>query len=147
VQGGAYGAMVNFDRLSGVLAYLSYRDPNLLQTIEVYNRTVSYLTQLELNEQELTKAIIGSIGDMDAYQLPDAKGFTALLRHLVGVNDDLRQKLRNEILSTKVADFRIFGELLAKMAGNEAVVVLGPPGAMDEVNSQKPGWLTITRVL
>lgn len=59
-----------------MFSYLSYRDPNLLKTLEVYDETARFLRELELDDDALTKAIIGTIGDVDAYQLPDAKGYS-----------------------------------------------------------------------
>ncbi|CAI9104360.1 OLC1v1003016C2 [Oldenlandia corymbosa var. corymbosa] len=76
VSGGAYGGFCDFDTHSGVFSFLSYRDPNLLKTIDVYDGTSDFLRQLELDDDSLTKAIIGTIGDVDAYQLPDAKGYS-----------------------------------------------------------------------
>lgn len=61
-------------------SYLSYRDPNLLPTLEAYDGAPDFLRTLELDKDGLTKAIIGTIGDIDSYQLPDAKGYTALSR-------------------------------------------------------------------
>lgn len=55
-------------------------DPNLLDTLEAYDGTVDFLRSLELDNDALTKAIIGTMGDLDAYQLPDAKGYSALSR-------------------------------------------------------------------
>jgi presequence protease len=105
------------------------------------------LQQVALSQQDLTKAIIGAIGDLDAYQLPDAKGYTALVRHLVGIDDVERQRLRDQVLSTRVEDFRTFGTVLERIAGKETVVVLGSAGAIEEVDKQFPGWLQITKVL
>lgn len=61
---------------SGVFSFLSYRDPNLLKTLDVYDGTGDFLRELEMDEDSLTKAIIGTIGDVDSYQLPDAKGYS-----------------------------------------------------------------------
>lgn len=61
---------------TGVFSYLSYRDPNLLKTLDNYDGTVEFLKNLELDDEALTKAIIGTIGEMDSYQLPDAKGYS-----------------------------------------------------------------------
>jgi Zn-dependent M16 (insulinase) family peptidase len=80
--GGAYGGFSSFDQNSGVFTYLSYRDPNLLATLENYDNTAQFLQELELSDAELTKSIIGTIGGMDAYLLPDAKGYQSLMRHL-----------------------------------------------------------------
>lgn len=60
----------------GVFSYLSYRDPNLLKTLDVYDETSNFLRELEMDNDALTKAIIGTIGDVDSYQLPDAKGYS-----------------------------------------------------------------------
>ncbi len=86
-QGGAYGAYVQLDDRSGVLTYLSYRDPNLTATLENYDKAGSFLKGLDdsrLPNTELTKAIIATIGDLDSYQLPDAKGYTSMMRYLTG---------------------------------------------------------------
>lgn len=66
----------------GVFSFLSYRDPNLLKTLNVYDGTGEFLRQLEMDDDTLTKAIIGTIGDVDSYQLPDAKGYS---RYVVAV--------------------------------------------------------------
>lgn len=61
---------------AGVFSFLSYRDPNLLKTLDVYDGTAEFIRQLEMGDDTLTKAIIGTIGDVDSYQLPDAKGYS-----------------------------------------------------------------------
>ncbi|EOX98217.1 Presequence protease 2 isoform 3 [Theobroma cacao] len=76
VSGGAYGGFCNFDTHSGVFTFLSYRDPNLLETLDIYDGTGDFLRELEMDDDTLTKAIIGTVGDVDAYQLPDAKGYS-----------------------------------------------------------------------
>jgi len=67
VQGGAYGAFGAFDRLSGVLTFVSYRDPNLVKTLHVFDESARFLKNIELSQDELTKAVIGTIGDIDQY--------------------------------------------------------------------------------
>ncbi|GER56649.1 presequence protease [Striga asiatica] len=76
VSGGAYGGFCDFDSDSGVFSYLSYRDPNLLKTLNVYDGTSKFLRELEMDNDALTKAIIGTIREIDAYELPDAKGYS-----------------------------------------------------------------------
>ena len=74
--------------------------------VDVYDGTADFLRKLELDDDALTKAIIGTIGDIDSYQLPDAKGHTAFMRHLLKVSDEERQERREQILSTSLQDFR-----------------------------------------
>ncbi len=147
VQGGAYGGFCLFSRLSGGFTYLSYRDPNLLGTIDNFDGSVSFLRNLDLSQGELTKSIIGVIGDLDAYQLPDAKGYASMSRYLAGVSDQNRQQWREQVLSTTSADFREFADVLAQLNSSGAVVVLGSPEAIEAANKERAGWLTVRQVL
>ncbi len=147
VQGGAYGGFCIFDSISGVFSYVSYRDPNLLRTVETYDGAGRYLRDAELSREEIERNIIGAVGTLDAYQLPDAKGFTSLLRYLVGETDELRQRRRDELLSTTAEDFRRFGETLDAVAGQGRVVVLGSPEAIGAANAVRPDWLHVTRLM
>ncbi|MFQ5615671.1 MAG: insulinase family protein [Anaerolineales bacterium] len=148
VQGGAYGGFVVFDRISGTFNYGSYRDPNLLGTLENYDGTSAFLRNLDLSQDELTKSIIGAIGDIDTYQLPDAKGYTSLNRYLAGITGENRQQLRDEVLSTTQADFKAFGEILEHVNREGHVVVLGSAEAIEDANNQRGGgWLEVTKVL
>jgi hypothetical protein len=150
VQGGAYGGFNVFDPRSGVLTFLSYRDPNLLATLTNYDGSAEFLKQLDstrLNTDELTKSIIGAIGDMDAYQLPDAKGYTSMLRYLLSESDEYRQQIRNEILATTHQDFYKFGEMLANAVSQGRVTVLGSSEAIENANKERPNWLQVVKVL
>jgi len=147
VQGGAYGGFVIFRKNSGVFTYVSYRDPNLLETLGNYDGTANFLRQLDLSQEELTKGIIGAIGTMDAYELPDAKGFTSMVRHLIGEGDEERQQYRNEILSTTQADFGTFATVLEQIIGKGIVVVLGSAEAITAANETKDEWMQISKVL
>lgn len=147
VQGGAYGGFCRFSKQSGVLTYLSYRDPNLLATLDVYDGTAAFLRNLSLSDDELTKSIIGAIGTIDAYELPDAKGYTSLLRHLLDESDERRQQTREQVLGTTAADFRAFADVLDAVAAQGRVVVLGAQEALAKANEARGDFLTLRRVL
>ena len=147
VQGGAYGGFCAFDHRSGNFTYLSYRDPNLLETLDIYDQTPSFLKQAELDKTELTRNIIGTIGDIDTYQLPDAKGFTSMQRYLAGETDDIRQRRRDEILGASVADFRAFADALAELTACGQVVVLGSEQAIQAANARRSGFLHVAEVV
>lgn len=147
VQGGAYGGFSSFDIHGGTYTFLSYRDPNLLNTLNTYDSTATYLQNLQLSESELTKAIIGTIGDLDAYQLPDAKGWTSLTRHLVGYTEEMRQQFRDEVLHTSLQDFKNFGKTLAAIAEKGQIVVLGSADAIEKANKEREGLLAVKKVL
>lgn len=147
VMGGAYGGFVRFDRQSGVLDYLSYRDPNLLKTLDVYNGTGAFLRQANISASEVTKSIIGTIGAIDAYQLPDAKGYTSLVRHLINQSDADRQQVRDQVLATTAADFRAFADVLDAVRDQGIVAVISSAEQIEAANQERPGFLKRIKVL
>ncbi|CAI7884568.1 unnamed protein product, partial [Closterium sp. NIES-54] len=142
VSGGAYGGFCDFDSHSGVFTFLSYRDPNLLSTLDNYDGAVEFLRQLQLDEDARTKAIIGTIGDVDSYQLPDSKGYSSMVRYLLEVSEEDRQKRREEILTTTNKELNEFADYLQAVKEKGTVVVVASPGDVDAANKEKPGFLS-----
>ncbi|MCX5850820.1 MAG: peptidase M16, partial [Deltaproteobacteria bacterium] len=132
VQGGAYGAYCLFDRHTGVLTFLSYRDPHIMKTVTAFDDTARFLRDLDIGDGELTKGIIGTIGDMDAALFPDARGYASMIRHLVGTTEEERQQVRDEVLSTKASDFRAFADICTGVGERGLVKMLGSESAIRE---------------
>ncbi|CAK9315812.1 unnamed protein product [Citrullus colocynthis] len=147
VSGGAYGGFCDFDTHSGVFSFLSYRDPNLLKTLDVYDGTVDFLRELDLDDDTLAKAIIGTIGDVDSYQLPDAKGYSSLLRYLLGITEEERQRRREEILSTSLKDFKNFADALEAVRNKGVVVSVASPEDVETAHSECPGFFQVKKAL
>lgn len=146
VQGGAYGGSAGFDPLSGAFSYTSYRDPNLLGTLDAYDAAPAFLKQ-GVGKQDLVRSIIGAIGTIDTYRLPDAKGFTSLMWELLDLDEAHRQQRREEVLNASAADFVRLGEVLEEVARMGKVVVLGSDSAITEANAERGGFLEVTKVL
>jgi Zn-dependent M16 (insulinase) family peptidase len=125
VQGGAYGAFCRLDRLTGVFTFLSYRDPNLERTLQAFDETAKFLAEVSLPQEELDKNILGAIGDLDSYLLPDAKGHVAFLRSLTGQTQDILDRIRAEVFETNEQHFRDFGRFLSQLNDKGTVAVLG----------------------
>lgn len=140
VSGGAYGGFSDFDTHSGMFTYSSYRDPNLLKTVDVYDGTVDFLRQLDLTQEELARGIIGTIGDIDAYQLPDSKGRTAFMRHILKVTDEERQIRREEVLGTSLKDFKEFADVLAAVKEKGRVVAVTSAEKLEAAHKERPGF-------
>lgn len=147
VSGGAYGGFCEFDSHSGVFTFLSYRDPNLLKTLDVYDGTGDFLRGLEMDNETLAKAIIGTIGDVDSYQLPDAKGYSSLVRYLLGVTQEEREIRREEILSTSVQDFKEFADAVESVKDRGIVVAVASPDDVDAANKARPNFLQVNKAL
>lgn len=123
-KGGAYGCFANIDTDSNVMSFGSYRDPNIKRTLNAYNKAGSYLVAKKFTKKELEGSIISSIGGMDTYLTPAAKGNIVLNRYLRGWTDEKIQKERDELLATTTKDFRDFGKKLNKVK-NKSVTVVG----------------------
>ena len=147
VQGGAYGGTCLFGPSTGTLSYLSWRDPNVQTTFDVYDGAGGFLRGALLDEKDLTRSIIGTIGAMDTYRLPDARGFVSLRRYLTGETDLWRQGWRDQILSTTKSDFRAFADVLDAMREPGRQVVLGSAEAVAAANARKPGSLQVRPAL
>ena len=147
VQGGAYGAGCSFDRSTGILGATSYRDPNLLRTLATFDDTAAFLRSANLDPVTVERSIIGTIGDIDGYQLPDAKGYTALFRHLTGVTDTWRQTIREQILDASASDFRALADALEVVREQGVIAVVGSAEAIATANQEQPGLLVPVHVL
>lgn len=138
VQGGAYGCMCGLDRMSGAFFMVSYRDPNVLKTLRVYDGVSAYLASRSVSREELSAAVVGAIGDLDTYLLPDAKGAAAFTHILSGDTVELRQQLREEILGTTHSRLKQFGEALEAFSAQGRICALGG-NALERV-ARKEGW-------
>ena len=147
VQGGAYGGFCTYDARSGVWTYLSYRDPNLIGTLKNYDGTGAYLREHRLSAIEVEKNIIGVIGSLDGYELPDAKGYSSMSRYLLGVTEDYRQQMRDEVLATTPDDFVKFADVLDGVRDHGQIVVLGSQSAIEAANKEMGGVFSVVKVL
>ncbi|WDR04865.1 insulinase family protein [Devosia rhodophyticola] len=146
VQGGAYGGSSRFDMISGNFSFLSYRDPNLIKTLDAYDGSAKAL-RAPVSDADLTRSIIGVVGDMDGYEFPDAKGYSSMWRELTGTTDALRQQRREEVLNASRADFVAMAEALEAIAEQGHVVVLGGEAAISKANALRPGLLSVSKVM
>lgn len=141
MRGGAYGALCSFDSMSGTLVFVSYRDPRLLETLEVFKRTADFLRSVAHDTDQIERSIIGTIGDIDQPLLPDMRGLVSMQRFLNGNTDALRQKMREEILATGPKDILLCAEMLESVLERASVTVLGPAEKLREANSMLRGIL------
>ncbi len=147
IQGGAYGAFCGFDRFSGAFWFGSYRDPNLLDTLKVFDRTADWLKQITIDKQELARSIIGTIGELDSYMLPDMQGYVSLQRHLMGVTDDMRARTRAEVFATDLESLRSTAQAFAALPGSPLVKALAGPDAVAVAQAERNDFLTPIQVL
>ncbi len=140
VQGGAYGGMSSYDPIVGVFSFLSYRDPHILRTLKVYDEATKALNRQNISQEDLDKAIIGTIAIMDRPMDPSNKGYTALIRHLSGLTDAYRQTLRDEILTMtikKLGEASVY--FLDKSRESSSIAVFSSEEHLQSVNTALEG--------
>ena len=131
VKGGAYGCMCHFSR-TGDAGFVSYRDPHLKRTLEVYEQAADYLEHLELDEQALTGLIISTIGSVDHPRGAYDEGRMAFSALMTGVTDEMRQKSREEIIDCTVEDLRALAAHVRAVVDSHAICVVGNAGKIEE---------------
>jgi len=127
VQGGAYGAFAQFDR-SGNAVFGSYRDPNLAETLKVYDETVDYLnnfTAETVSKREMTKYIIGTMSTMDTPLTPQMKGERSDAAYIRNISQSDLQQERDEILATTQQDIQKLAQLVDAVMKTNILCVLG----------------------
>ena len=114
VKGGAYGCMSNFNRL-GEGYLISYRDPNLERTMEVYEGVVDYLKNFTVDERDMNKYIIGTMSNIDRPMNPAAKGDRSMNLYMNHVSAEMIRKERADILNAQQEDIRKLAKVLDAM--------------------------------
>ncbi len=131
VKGGAYGCMSSFMR-NGDCFFVSYRDPNLQKTVEVYENTGAYLRNFVADERTLTQYIIGTISELDAPLSPAAYGAFCLSAYLSDVTDEMLQKDRDEVLNVTEQDIRKLAEYVDAFLEENCICVVGTAPKIEE---------------
>jgi len=124
LQGGAYGTMCGFVR-NGNSYFVSYRDPNLSETNEVYKNLPEYIEGFDADVHEMTKYIIGTMSILDAPMTPRIKGRVSYTRYISGISYEDMQKERDEILSSDALGIRKLSEYIKTILSDECICVVG----------------------
>lgn len=131
VKGGAYGCMNTFLR-SGESYFVSYRDPNLSDTLDVYDRIPEYIKSFSPDERDMTKYIIGTFSALDTPMNPEAKGSRSLSAYLEGITYEQIQKERDEILNSQPEDIRRLADLVEAVLKKDSICVIGNENMIKE---------------
>ena len=143
VLGGAYGCMEGFGR-DGNAYFVSYRDPNLLRTNEVFERTWEYVRDFEAMDRDMNKFIIGTISSMDTPLTPSAKGVRSLSAYLMGLTEERLKKEREQVLNTTMEKIRSFAPLVKSVTDTKEICVIG---GMGEIEKNKDLFMKVEKLI
>ena len=131
VKGGAYGCMSGFRR-SGESYFVSYRDPHLRRTLEVYQGVPEYVRTFQADERELTKYIIGTISGKDVPRTPQSQGALGRMAYFRGLTVEMMQKERDQILDATVEDIHALAPLIEAILADDQICVVGSESAVEK---------------
>ena len=139
VKGGAYGCMSNFNRI-GEAYLISYRDPNLKRTMEVYEGVVDYLKDFNVSDRDMNKFIIGTMSNLDRPMNPAAKGARSMNLYMNHVSEEMIRTERGQILDARQEDIRNLAGVLQAMLDQHLICVIG---SEDKIEEQKDMFLEV----
>ena len=140
VKGGAYGCTSNFNRI-GEGYFVSYRDPNLKRTIEVYEGIVDYLKNFTVSDRDMTKYIIGTISNIDQPMTPATKGERSMNLYMNKVSADMIREERSQILDATQDDIRALYRVVEAVLKADQLCVVG---SEDKIEENKELFKTVT---
>ena len=133
VLGGAYGCMSSYAK-NGDSAFVTYRDPNLKNSIDVFEKASEYLKNFDEDEKVILKYIIGAISDLDTPKTPAAKGTYGLSAYLCNAKMENIQRNRDELLGTTKEKIRGLSKYVDAFMEDKCLCVIG---SSDKIDSEK----------
>ena len=131
VLGGAYGCMCSFNS-DGSSYFVSYRDPNLEKTFEVYKGVIQYLKDFNATEEEMVKYIIGAVGSYDFPKSPSVKGLRSLIAYINNITEEDYKKEKQQIINATEQDIRNLIAYIEAIVSQENICVIGNEKKIEE---------------
>jgi len=138
VLGGAYGGGCSLSHHSGTFLCYSYRDPNLKETLNIFDGVADHLDSLKLDDHAIEQLVIGAVGELDKPMSPASKGYASMIRWLLNDNLELRQKRRDQMFTTTADTFTMFAKQMRASAGTWRSSIFGSETAFTAANNALP---------
>lgn len=139
VKGGAYGCMSGFGR-DGDSYFVSYRDPNLSKTIEVFEGVTEYVKNFNVDKRAMTQYIIGAISTLDTPLTPATRALRSMSSYMRGITEEMLQKERDELLATDCEKIRSLAPYLEAFLDDKCLCVVGNE---EKINSEKNLFMNV----
>ena len=124
VQGGAYGAFANFYD-DGNMIFCSYRDPNLVETLNVYKELPQYLREFTLTDREMRKYIIGTMSSLDLPMTPALRGPRAMGMYFSGTKLEDKVEFRKQVIACKPEDIVALADVVEPVLKDNHICTMG----------------------
>ena len=139
-KGGAYGGFALYNIENGLFSFASYRDPRVLETLNVYERASAFITSGDYRDEDIKEAILQVCSDIDKPDPPGPAAKKSFYRELVSMKDEDRSRFKKRLLVLKKKDVvetsqRYFGS----DSGPYGVAVISSDDRLKQVNGKISG--------
>lgn len=134
VKGGAYGCMSGFSK-NGDAHFVSYRDPNLVKTNEIFEGAAEYIRNFDVSDRDMLKFVIGTMGDLDTPLTPSAKGAKSFMAYMCNLTEEDFQKERDEVLGTDVKAIRELAPIIESVMNQNYLCTVGNEDTIKKADS------------
>lgn len=147
-KGGAYGGMANYDAESGLFSCLSYRDPHLLRTLDVFVAAAEWGASGGFSAADLEEALLAVFADLDRPLSPGGSGSQEFANWQQGLTLEVRQAFRGRLLAVTRNDLMRVAELyLLEGRAQSAISVIAGEETLLRANAEsKDLSFTIERI-
>lgn len=120
---GAYDNLVNFSPSYFIM--ISYRDPNIRETFEVYLGLPEFLRNINITQEELDRYILKAFGSYSAPMGELGGAVSKMTNYLAGKTDEYWIELLQEIKSVTVEDVKNTADMFEALFENGAWISVG----------------------
>lgn len=124
VQGGAYGTGF-IPRKDGSISFYSYRDPSPARSLMAYKQSSEYLRAVASENADITKFIIGAIGEYDTIITPKTASLLTTSDYLNGWTAEDEAEVRKQMLSVTSAALTEAADIIDSVLQEESVAIVG----------------------
>ncbi|MBN1523160.1 MAG: insulinase family protein [Spirochaetales bacterium] len=136
MKGGAYGAYSSSFTTENLYSLSSYRDPQVNMTHNAFRAALQYLADGNADEDAIHRALVSVIADAETPLKPGNRGYTQFKRNLFGIDDTMRQGMRDALLSITAGDIRDHSKTLLDRFDSSAIVVLAGEEAIRKAETE-----------
>ena len=134
-KGGAYGGMASYSAEAGQFSMLSYRDPHLKRTLDVYDQAIAWAMAGDFAPESIKEAVLAVFSDLDKPLSPGGTGAHEFACIRQGLTQEMRDRMRQQLLQVDAEKLREVAErYLYGRPG--AVAVLAGEAAIAQANEQ-----------
>ncbi len=146
-RGGAYGGLALYNSEDGVFCFASYRDPHIVNTLDVYEKAVDYLRSGDYTDQQIKESVIQVCSDIDKPDTPAEAATKAFYRGLVGVSDEERVRFKRGVLEVnKDRVLKTANKHFHKKCGQCGTVVISSEDMLKKANTRLTTPLDLFRI-